>query len=143
MKRECSLCVSFGSTYDAERCKNCHDKDKWELAKCISKSISVCGDCKHWNVKLDKEPCISCENRDKWEPMEQPDSVNHPSHYEVNGYEAIEVMKAVFGEEAVKHFALLNAFKYLWRFSRKNGEEDIKKAKKYLEFYQEITQEEK
>lgn len=49
-------------------------------------------------------------------------------------------MKAVFGEEAVKHFCLCNAFKYLWRFSRKNGDEDIKKAKKYLEFYLDIVQ---
>ena len=62
--------------------------------------------------------------------MEQ---VNHPSHYKTGKYECIEVMHEVFGEEAVKQFCRLNAFKYLWRSDRKNGEEDLKKAKWYLD----------
>ena len=60
-------------------------------------------------------------------------SVNHPKHY--NGkYECIEVMRDVFGEDAVKSFCILNAFKYIWRHNKKNGTEDLKKAKWYLEF---------
>ena len=59
--------------------------------------------------------------------------VNHPKHY--NGkYECIEVMRDVFGEDAVKSFCILNAFKYIWRHNKKNGTEDLKKAKWYLEF---------
>lgn len=65
------------------------------------------------------------------------DNVNHPAHYEVGRYECIEVMTEVFGVEAVKHFCQCNAFKYVWRSNRKNGNEDIEKAiwymKKYLE----------
>lgn len=60
------------------------------------------------------------------------DNVNHPDHYKGQKYECIEVMREVFGEEAVKHFCRLNAFKYLWRADKKNGEEDIQKAKWYL-----------
>ena len=61
--------------------------------------------------------------------------VNHPKHYNSGKYECIDVMKDIFGEEAVKNFCLLNAFKYLWRSDHKNGKEDIRKAIWYLEEY--------
>ena len=61
--------------------------------------------------------------------------VNHPDHYKTGNYECIEVMKEIFGEDAVKDFCKLNAFKYLWRSDRKNGDEDLKKAKWYLDTY--------
>ena len=60
------------------------------------------------------------------------DNVNHPNHYKSGQYECIEVMKDVFGVEAVKDFCKLNAFKYLWRADKKNGLEDIEKAWFYL-----------
>lgn len=60
-------------------------------------------------------------------------SVNHPKHYD-GKYECIEVMRDVFGEDAVKSFCILNAFKYIWRHNKKNGTEDLKKAKWYLDF---------
>ena len=61
--------------------------------------------------------------------------VNHPDHYKTGKFECIEVMKEIFGEEKVKDFCKLNAFKYLWRSDRKNGNEDLKKAKWYLDTY--------
>lgn len=60
-------------------------------------------------------------------------SVNHPAHYNQGKYECIDVMEDVFGEEAVKHFCMLNAFKYIWRANQKNGIEDVKKAIFYME----------
>lgn len=59
-------------------------------------------------------------------------SVVHPNHYNSGKYECIEVMREVFGEEAVKLFCAMNAFKYLWRYNKKNGEEDVAKACSYL-----------
>lgn len=59
--------------------------------------------------------------------------VNHPAHYNQGKYECIDVMEDVFGEEAVKHFCMLNAFKYIWRANQKNGIEDVKKAIFYME----------
>lgn len=48
-------------------------------------------------------------------------------------------MEEAFGTYAVLMFCVCNAFKYVWRHSRKNGLEDIKKAiwylNKYLELY--------
>lgn len=63
---------------------------------------------------------------------EEPETVDHPSHYKDDKYECIEVMIDIFGKEAVKNFCKLNAFKYLWRADKKNGTEDIKKADWYL-----------
>lgn len=57
------------------------------------------------------------------------------SHYKTGEYECIDVMLDVFGKEAVMHFALLCAFKYLWRNEHKGGPKDLKKAKDYIEIY--------
>lgn len=58
------------------------------------------------------------------------DNVNHPNHYQGKN-ECIDVMIAMFGVEAVKHFCMCNAYKYRFRSTMKNGEEDIKKAEWY------------
>lgn len=58
------------------------------------------------------------------------DSVDHPAHYQGKN-ECIDVMIAMFGKEAVKHFCMLNAYKYRFRAASKNGEEDIAKAEWY------------
>ena len=62
----------------------------------------------------------------------KPDPVNRPAHYTSGGIECIDAMQAAFGVEAVKDFCLCNAFKYLWRHRSKNGVEDLKKARWYL-----------
>lgn len=61
------------------------------------------------------------------------DVINHPAHYETAGVECIEAMEITQGREAVKSFCLCNAYKYLWR--HKNGLEDLKKARWYLDRY--------
>ena len=58
------------------------------------------------------------------------DNVNHPSHYQGKN-ECIDVMIAMFGIEAVKHFCTCNAYKYRFRADKKNGNEDIEKAEWY------------
>lgn len=62
----------------------------------------------------------------------KPDPVNRPAHYTSGGIECIDAMQAAFGAEEVKDFCLCNAFKYLWRHRNKNGVEDLKKARWYL-----------
>lgn len=59
------------------------------------------------------------------------DSVNNPSHYTSGGIECIDAMVAAYGVEAVKDFCKCNAFKYQWRFDKKNGDEDVRKAQWY------------
>ena len=63
----------------------------------------------------------------------EPDNVNHPSHYETGKFECIDVMLETQGRQAVTDFCVCNAFKYLYRHGRKNGVEDLKKARWYLD----------
>ena len=62
------------------------------------------------------------------------DVVNHPSHYQSDsGLEVIDVIEAftadLQGTEAV---CTANALKYICRWKKKNGLEDLKKAQWYL-----------
>lgn len=60
------------------------------------------------------------------------DPVNHPSHYETGKFECIEVMEEALGRSMVESFCICNAFKYLYRSQRKNGDEDLFKAQWYV-----------
>ena len=92
---------------------------------------------KSWNRRknnfevIDDTPNIA-EVVEKYGEDAKPDPVNHPAHYTSGGIECIDAMQAAFGVEAVKDFCLCNAFKYLWRHRNKNGVEDLKKARWYL-----------
>lgn len=66
------------------------------------------------------------------------DYVNHPPHYESGQFECIDVMLETQGINAVQNFCVCNAFKYLYRHNKKNGDEDIKKAAWYLNKYLEL-----
>ena len=61
---------------------------------------------------------------------EETSNVNHPEHYQGKN-ECIDVMLAMFGVEAVKHFCMCNAYNYRFRADKKNGAEDISKAEWY------------
>lgn len=69
------------------------------------------------------------------------DNVNHPAHYELpGGLECFDVIVATQGVEAAQHFAIGNAIKYLFRQKRKNGLEDVRKARWYLDKYIELSE---
>lgn len=64
------------------------------------------------------------------------DKIDKPSHYQgAYGLEAIEVVRNFAGKlTAVQGFYWGNAIKYLLRFQSKNGLEDLKKARKNLDW---------
>jgi hypothetical protein len=65
--------------------------------------------------------------------VEHIDMVNSPPHYQREGLECIDAMVHAFGEEAVRTYARLCAFKYQWRADMKGKkDEDLKKAVWYL-----------
>lgn len=66
--------------------------------------------------------------------------VSSPLHYTKGNIECIDAMIAAYGKEAVMHFCQCNAFKYLWRFTNKNGIEDLRKAQWYQNKYIELKQ---
>lgn len=63
------------------------------------------------------------------------DIVNHPEHYTYGAIECIDVIKAVtvdlIGIDAV---CTAQVVKYIWRWKHKNGVEDLKKARWYLDY---------
>lgn len=60
------------------------------------------------------------------------DNVNRPQHYTEGGIECIDAMIQTQGANAAIDFCVCNAFKYIWRHNRKNGNEDIFKAQWYI-----------
>lgn len=65
-----------------------------------------------------------------------PDNVNSPNHYKLTGLdvEVIDVIRASMTEEEFKGYCKGNVIKYVTRENKKNGMEDLRKAKKYLEY---------
>lgn len=62
------------------------------------------------------------------------DSHINPKHYRVGGIELIDVMVAKMTPEEIKGFCKGLALKYLFRADYKNGLEDYKKAKWYIDY---------
>lgn len=61
-------------------------------------------------------------------------SINHPSHYNQNGMEVWDVIKAFTSDlNGVEAFYAGNVIKYVLRWKHKNGIEDLEKAKVYID----------
>ena len=78
-----------------------------------------------------------CKNKDaelNIEPENNPDMVSHPKHYTQGGIECIDALKAAtVGKRGIEAVCVANVIKYLWRYEEKNGVEDVRKAKWYIE----------
>ena len=62
------------------------------------------------------------------------DNVNHPSHYTQGGVECIDaITAATVKKTGIEAVCTANVIKYLWRYEAKNGLEDVKKARWYLD----------
>ena len=68
------------------------------------------------------------------EPENKPDMVSHPKHYTQGDIECIDALKAAtVGKRGIEAVCVANVIKYLWRYEEKNGIEDVRKAKWYIE----------
>ena len=86
--------------------------------------------------------CDSClvEDNDmtsvptEWIPENEEDNVNHPKHYQTkSGLETIDVIEAFCdGINGIEAVCTANVIKYICRWKKKNGLEDLKKANWYL-----------
>lgn len=104
-------------------CKGCpRDYGYPDLRTCVnSYSDEECAEC--WNAEIpDSEP-------------ETPDMVNRPPHYTAGGIECIDAIGAALSSHKDPMGAWLTGqvIKYLWHWPLKNGVEDLKKARFYLE----------
>ena len=59
--------------------------------------------------------------------------VEKPPHYTSGAIECIDAIAAAIGElQGIEAFDTANAIKYLWRWKRKNGKQDLEKARWYV-----------
>lgn len=66
------------------------------------------------------------------------DMVKHPAHYQLRGFpagfETIDVIEAVTADmKGMEAVCTANALKYIIRWKHKNGVEDLRKARWYLD----------
>jgi hypothetical protein len=64
-------------------------------------------------------------------PDSSSDFIN-PNHYKQGGIECIEAIKAATGDGFIS-YVWGNVLKYLWRWPKKGGVDDLKKARWYLD----------
>ena len=124
-------------------CDNCelmkkYDKDTSEFIDqyaCIFHKMSddMLNKCYNWYEELDQ---AACENAEDSCCNKEPniDMVNHPAHYNQGGIECIDALKAAtVSKTGIEAVCTANAIKYLWRYEEKNGIEDVKKARWYID----------
>jgi len=61
------------------------------------------------------------------------DNVDKPSHYNTGKIECIEAIEEALTDEEIRGYFKGNCLKYLWREQYKNGLEDLKKARWYID----------
>ena len=132
-----------------EYCQECHKCDSCELKNLYDEQTDVFTDnngCVFdemdeqmvekiygWYKELDQ---AACENAKAECCNKEPDAdmVNHPSHYTQGGIECIDALKAAtVSKTGIEAVCTANAIKYLWRYEEKNGVEDVKKARWYID----------
>lgn len=59
------------------------------------------------------------------------DKVNKPAHYQ-GAIECVAAIESAMTKEAFRGYLKGNVMKYIWRYDRKNGVEDLEKAQWYL-----------
>ena len=89
-------------------------------------SLEVNGYVRKGNTKMNDD--VKLDNS-------KNDPVNHPSHYTAGGIECIDAIAAALTSQDDPMSAWLTGqcLKYLWRWPLKNGLEDLKKTRFYLD----------
>lgn len=96
-----------------------------------------CENCKH--EKPDGSCYYQCGNYEKFEPIINSDTIKNPSHYTSGRIECIDAIKSALTPEEFSGYIKGNVLKYIWRESKKNGIEDIKKAEQYIKWLIEVN----
>jgi len=67
--------------------------------------------------------------------MTERDPVNHPEHYTTSEARCSKCDEPIECIDIVRHqnFNIGNAIKYLWRYKKKGGKEDLQKAIWYID----------
>ena len=127
-------------TFDCTDCplSKKYDKETNEYTDnyaCVFDEMSddMLNKCYNWYKEFNPAACENAETKCcNKEP--NSDMVNHPSHYTQGGIECIDALKAAtVSKTGIEAVCTANAIKYLWRYEEKNGIEDVKKARWYID----------
>lgn len=66
--------------------------------------------------------------------MTNHDTINSPNHYTAGGIETIDYIKAKMTPDQFGGYCTGNILKYISRYPFKNGVEDLRKARVYLDW---------
>lgn len=62
----------------------------------------------------------------------EEDVINSPSHYHKGGIDVIKFAELQLTKEQLRGFFRINVLKYVTRYDKKNGVQDLEKARFYL-----------
>lgn len=113
-----------------------NDADKMKF---LEDTLSVLINLKEYTECSDNKSKNNEQNKTN---NSKTDNVNHPNHYNApNKKECIVEMEEKFGAEPVYWFCVLNAYKYKYRANLKHitPEEDLQKAKWYIDKAEELA----
>lgn len=92
-------------------------------------------DVHNWKKQAEKlKQLEERKSADQDLPQGGADPVNRPAHYTAGGVETITFVRAKLTPEEFRGFCKGNVLKYVAREAHKGGDEDLRKAAKYLEF---------
>ena len=125
------------------RCNKCEllkkydkeTKDWIDAYACVFHEMSddMLNKCYSWYKQIGQAACENAQDS-CYGKESNVDMVNHPSHYTQGGIECIDCIKsATVGKVGIEAFCVGNAIKYLFRYEEKNGIEDVKKARWYID----------
>lgn len=118
--------ADFNSDCNSCKLRAKFDKEVDELTDTLGCEWKELGDC---NIQKCYEWLKEIQNE-----TSTNDAVNHPSHYTQGGIECIDALKAAtVNKTGIEAVCTANAIKYLWRYEKKNGIEDVKKARWYID----------
>ena len=126
-----------------DKCNFCY----YEKGNCFRKSCLI--GIQMWlsGQRANEPENPPAENNPPADKVDKPqqeahDNVNYPKHYNREGaMECIREMVVIFGYEATINFCKLNAWKYRYRASEKNGAEDMAKSDWYVKKADELKSE--
>lgn len=132
---KCRSCIHFGegcaNTNPDSQVGDCNEFEPTRIysATTISSSAEDAANGMTAKIFLDHTPYTPAG---EVPAITKPDMVNHPSHYTQGGIECIKAIEASMPPDGFQDYCKGNVLKYIWRFRQKNGLEDLKKARVYL-----------
>ena len=119
-------------------------KNEWSMSE--EDCAKYAKDCDELRKNLEKQKSLDDVTPEEWNkvsktavgklyhPEDKHNPVTQPDHYNKGAIEAIEAIKASMHPQEYKGYLKGNCLKYLWRYEYKNGVEDLRKARVYLDW---------